>query len=244
MELRNKAVLITGGTRIGAVVARSLARQGCDVALTYHRSSQAAANTRDELVSLGVRSLTVKADMTRDADIRALMKKTSRAFGRLDALVHMASVYEQTTWERLGEKEWRQAMDANLKSAYLAVLHAAPFLAVRTGRVVHISDWIAASGRPRYKGYAPYYTSKSGLIGLMQVQALELAPRVLVNAVAPGPILPPPGLSRKELKDVEKETPLRRWGGAEEIAKAVLFLLETDFVTGECIRVDGGRHLY
>ena len=112
------------------------------------------------------------------------------------------------------------------------------------GRVVNFTDWIASSGRPRYKGYLPYYVAKTGVIGLTQILALELAAEgILVNAVAPGPILAPPGTSEEEIAAVEKATPLGRWGGPEPIAAAVRFLVTTDFVTGEVVRVDGGRHV-
>ena len=112
------------------------------------------------------------------------------------------------------------------------------------GRIVHVADWTAASGRPRYKNYGPYYVSKAGIKAVVEAMGLELAPTISVNAIAPGPILPPKGISRGELKAVIQATPLARWGGADEIAKTVQFLCETDFVTGETIRVDGGRHLY
>jgi NAD(P)-dependent dehydrogenase (short-subunit alcohol dehydrogenase family) len=103
---------------------------------------------------------------------------------------------------------------------------------------------VAASGRPRYQGFVPYYVAKRGVIGLTEALALELAAdRILVNAVAPGPIVAPPGTTPEESEAVEKATPLGRWGGEEEIVKVVLFLLESDFVTGETIRVDGGRHV-
>ena len=111
------------------------------------------------------------------------------------------------------------------------------------GRIVNVSDWLPVSGRPSYTGYTPYYASKAAVKALTESLALELAPDVLVNAVAPGPILAPPGLTPEEDAAVLRATPLGRWGGAEEIAKAVLFLIETDFITGESIRVDGGRHL-
>ncbi|MGI8783853.1 MAG: SDR family oxidoreductase, partial [Acidobacteriota bacterium] len=89
----------------------------------------------------------------------------------------------------------------------------------------------------------PYYVAKMSVLGLTEALALELAPEILVNAIAPGPILPPPDLSKEEYDEVARATPLGRWGGPEEIARTAVFLLETDFVTGECIRVDGGRHL-
>jgi len=106
------------------------------------------------------------------------------------------------------------------------------------------SNWIAASARPRYAGYLPYYVAKSGVKALTEGLALELAAdQILVNAIAPGPILPPPELSKEESDAVVKSTPLGRWGGEDEIAKAVMFLVNSDFVTGETIRVDGGRHI-
>ena len=111
-------------------------------------------------------------------------------------------------------------------------------------RIINFADWLPASGRPGYKGFVPYYASKAAVVALTESLALELAPDVLVNAIAPGPILAPPNLTPAENADVIDATPLHRWGGAEEIAKTVLFLVDSDFITGECIRVDGGRHLY
>jgi NAD(P)-dependent dehydrogenase (short-subunit alcohol dehydrogenase family) len=112
------------------------------------------------------------------------------------------------------------------------------------GRIINFSDWIAASGRPRYKSYLAYYVAKRGVIGLTEALALELAgDQILVNAIAPGPILAPEGTADEESKSVEAATPLGRWGGELEIAAAVRFLLESGFVTGETIRVDGGRHV-
>jgi NAD(P)-dependent dehydrogenase (short-subunit alcohol dehydrogenase family) len=112
------------------------------------------------------------------------------------------------------------------------------------GRIVNFSDWIARSGRPRYVGYLPYYVAKAGAVALTEALAIELAAdNILVNAIAPGPILAPPGTSEEEIRSVERATPLGRWGGEIEIAKAVLALLDSDFITGETIRVDGGRHL-
>ena len=112
------------------------------------------------------------------------------------------------------------------------------------GRIINFSDWVARSGRPRYPGYLPYYVAKAGVIALTEGLALELAgDNILVNAIAPGPIVPPPELNAEDVKAVEDATPLGRWGGEIEIAKAVLALVESDFITGETIRVDGGRHV-
>jgi NAD(P)-dependent dehydrogenase (short-subunit alcohol dehydrogenase family) len=112
------------------------------------------------------------------------------------------------------------------------------------GRIINVSDWLAKSGRPRYPGYLTYYVAKSAVIGLTEALALELAADgVLVNAIAPGPILAPPDMDEAERASVEKATPLGRWGGEQEIVKAVLWLIDSDFVTGEVVRVDGGRHV-
>ena len=143
------------------------------------------------------------------------------------------------------ERVWDRSFAVHLKGAYqLALASAALMQKNKWGRIIMVSDWTAASGRPRYQGYLPYYTAKGGVLALTQSLALELSPDILVNAVAPGPIIPFSGISRKEAVEVVKNTPLRRWGGAEEIAKAVCFFADTEFVTGECLRVDGGRHLY
>ena len=112
------------------------------------------------------------------------------------------------------------------------------------GRIINFADWVVASARPRYAGYLPYYVAKAGVKALTEGLALELAAdQILVNAIAPGPILAPPDMSAEERDAVVKSTPLGRWGGEDEIAKAVMFLVDSGFVTGETIRVDGGRHI-
>jgi NAD(P)-dependent dehydrogenase (short-subunit alcohol dehydrogenase family) len=135
-------------------------------------------------------------------------------------------------------------LTVDLRAAFLCAHAAAPAMRKRGGgRIVNFGDWLARSGRPQYRGYVPYYVAKAGAIALTEALALELAPDILVNAVAPGPILPPPGTTDEEMKAVERATPLGRWGGPEEVTRAIVGLLESDFITGETIRVDGGRHL-
>lgn len=244
MEISGKAAFINGGARIGATVAEALARNGCNVAMSYRYSKVSAVKTARSISRWGVKTFVVKGDMTKEIDVKRVIASVVKTFSRLDVLINMASIYSETPFHRLKEKDWADNISANLQSAHLTVKHAAPYLGKNNGRVINFADWVAASGRPRYKGFLPYYTAKAGVIGLTQAQALELAPKVLVNAIAPGPILPPERIKNEEVRNVAKVTPLGRWGGAEEIAKAVLFLCDTDFVTGECVRVDGGRHLY
>jgi 3-oxoacyl-[acyl-carrier protein] reductase len=133
----------------------------------------------------------------------------------------------------------------DLRAAFLCAHAAAPHMRARGGgRIINFSDWIARSGRPRYTGYVPYYVAKTGIIALTEALALELAgDNILVNAIAPGPILAPPGTSADESRAVEEATPLGRWGGELEIAKGVRALIDSDFITGETVRIDGGRHL-
>jgi NAD(P)-dependent dehydrogenase (short-subunit alcohol dehydrogenase family) len=169
----------------------------------------------------------------------------ARQFGRLDILVHMASVYVKRPFDELTLADWDGAMLVDLRAAFLCAKAAVPHMRRQGGgRIVAISDWLAASGRPRYPGFLPYYVAKTGVKALTEALALELAgDRILVNAIAPGPIVAPPGTTAQESSAVEKATPLGRWGGPDEIAKAVLALLDSDFITGETLRVDGGRHL-
>jgi NAD(P)-dependent dehydrogenase (short-subunit alcohol dehydrogenase family) len=245
MELNGKAALITGGRRIGAVVAEVLARRGMDVALAYNRSKAEAEATAAVIQSAGQRAFLFQADLSQGDECAALVDASASAFGRLDVLINMASIYRAVPFDATDEQRWNEVVNVDLRAAFLCARAAVPHMrTVGGGRIVNFSDWIAASGRPRYKSYLPYFVAKRGVIGLTEALALELADdQILVNAVAPGPILAPPGTTDDELKSVEDATPLGRWGGESEIATAVIFLLDSGFVTGETVRVDGGRHI-
>ncbi len=245
MDLANKVALITGGKRIGRVVAESLAARGADVALGYAKSREDADATAASVRAGGRRTAVIQADLTNPDACRALVSGAVAALGRLDVLVNMASVYVKRPLADLTPAEWDAPMQVDLRAAFLCAQAAAPHMRAQGGgRIVNFSDWVAKSGRPRYLGYVQYYVAKAGVIALTEALALELASdNILVNAIAPGPILAPPGTSADETKAVEEATPLGRWGGELEIAKAVLALIDSDFMTGETVRVDGGRHL-
>ena len=243
MDPNGKVALVTGGARIGQVVASALANRGCSLSLTYRGSRDAAAATAQSARNAGVKATVLRADATNEADIVAAVGETVKSLGRLDILINMAAIYEKTP--NPDGSLWSAIQDANAKSAFLYSIHSAPIMKQNgSGRIVNFSDWLPVTGRPHYKDYVPYYVSKASVAALTEALALQLAPEILVNAIAPGPILAPPTLTPDENTQVLEATPLARWGGAEEIAKTVMFFVETDFVTGEFIRVDGGRHLF
>jgi NAD(P)-dependent dehydrogenase (short-subunit alcohol dehydrogenase family) len=245
MNLVGRAALITGGRRIGAVVASELARAGADVALVYQRSQSEAEETAQAVRGLGRRAIILQANL-RDPDAcERVVDATVDGLGRLDVLVNMASVYREVPFDELTVDIWNSQMDVDLRAAWLCSRAAAPHMRrLRGGRIINIGDWTARSGRPRYEGFLPYYVAKAGVTALTEGLALELASdQILVNAIAPGPIVAPEDTSNETFAAVERATPLGRWGGEIEIAKVVLALVDSDFVTGETIRVDGGRHL-
>jgi NAD(P)-dependent dehydrogenase (short-subunit alcohol dehydrogenase family) len=245
MDLVNRVVLITGGKRIGRVVAQRLAERGADLVLSYRGSKAEADATVVDVVARGRRAEAVPADVSKASDCAALIGAAVDAFGRLDALVNMASVYGGKPLETLTEADFDRDLAINLKSAFLCAQAAIPVMR-RTGggRIVNFADWLARSGRPAYRGFTSYYVAKAGVIALTESLALELAvDQILVNAIAPGPILAPPDMSAEEIAAVAKATPVGRWGGEDAIAASVIALIETDFITGETVRVDGGRHI-
>jgi NAD(P)-dependent dehydrogenase (short-subunit alcohol dehydrogenase family) len=243
--LTGQAALITGGKRIGAAVATTLGQRGMQVALSYNRSKAEADAAAASVKAAGGRGFVYQADLSRAEEARTLVDRAAAAMGRLDVLINMASVYSEVAFEDTDERVWDAVLDVDLKAAFLCARAAVPHIRARGGgRIINFTDWVARSGRPRYKGYLPYYVAKHGVIGLTEALALELAEdRILVNAIAPGPILAPPETTDEEYRAVEAATPLGRWGGEAEIVAAVVFLLESEFMTGETIRIDGGRHL-
>ena len=245
MNLDGRVALITGGRRIGAVVATELARGGADVALVYNRSKSEAEETARTIEAVGQRAIILHADLSEPAACQQIVDSTVDRFGRLDVLVNMASVYRSVPFDDITVDIWETQLNVDLRAAWLCARAAAPHMRrLRGGRIINFGDWLPRSDRPRYEGYLTYYVAKAGVAALTEAMALELAKdQILVNAIAPGPIIAPEDTSNEAFAAVERATPLGRWGGEIEVAKMIVALVDSDFVTGETIRVDGGRHL-
>jgi NAD(P)-dependent dehydrogenase (short-subunit alcohol dehydrogenase family) len=244
MDLCGKVAVITGGKRIGRIVARELATHGMNLVLSYRGSKDEAEQTVADVEAAGRRATIVSGDVSKPADCTAIVDHAVATFGRVDVLVNMASIYRSKPLQDVTVDYWTTDLDVNLRSAFLCTHAAIPHMrSAGGGRVVNFADWLVRSGRPRYAGFT-YYVAKAGVVALTESLALEVArDNILVNAIAPGPIVPPPDMSQAEIDEVAKATPVGHWGGEGEIAKAVVLLCQTDFITGETIRVDGGRHL-
>jgi 3-oxoacyl-[acyl-carrier protein] reductase len=243
-----RTILVTGGAlRIGRAVALEAARQGWDVLITYLRSGAAARRTALTIASLGRSAIVLRVDVSRPASIRRAALAVKRRGVRIDLLVNSAAVFEPTPIgrpRRPGDGRsmaghWDRILDTNLKGPFFVVREFLPLLR-DGGSIVNIAD---AAGIVPWPGHAAYAASKAGLIMLTRVLARALAPRLRVNAVCPGPILPGPGIPRAAWRRAIGKTLLRRAGDPSDVARAVLFLSGNRFTTGQTLCVDGGRHL-
>jgi pteridine reductase len=240
-----KAALITGSgkRRIGNVVAMALADRGYNVSLHYNRSAEEARQTVAELEQKGVRAAAFQADVTDESGVSRLFDETLSTFGRLDVLVTAAAVWEAKPLEDVTAADVRRQFDVNTLGTLLCCRAAGLIMAAQPegGAIITIGDW--ATARP-YLGYTAYFASKGAVPALTRALAVELAhrnPAVRVNCIEPGPVMVPENLEEHEVKGAIAGTLLKRLGRPENIAQAVVFLVENDYVTGICLPVDGGR---
>jgi len=242
MELRGKVALVTGGAiRVGRAIALGLADAGADIVLSYHSSNAAAMETAAVIETRGQEALPVQADVSQVQQVQALIASAIVRFGRLDLLVNSASVWRRTPWAELDEAAWDQLLDTDLKGAFLCARAAAPHLAAHAdGAIVNIVDLSAFVPFPNM---LPHSVAKAGLLNMTYALAMELAPAVRVNAVAPGPVLPPPDFDAQQIAATARRTLLGRWGRPEDVAEAVVFLARASYITGVVLPVDGGERL-
>jgi pteridine reductase len=246
-KLRGKVALITGGRRVGAALARMLASRGVNLAMTYHTSRELIERVIAEVQAMGVEGMAVAADLSNAAAAGRAVSGVVERFGRLDALVNMASVYRRTPFNALEPQDFDQMIAANLAAPYHTAIAAARQMLTQggddgiKGKIINIGDW--ASERP-YKEYLPYLVAKGGLTTMTLALAKELAPFVPVVMIQPAMIEPPADLTQQDIDAVVAQTLLRRVGSPDDVNRLILYLLEgTNFVTGACYRVDGGQFL-
>ncbi len=235
--------LITGGARrIGAVIARILHESGYRVVIHYHQSQKAAQVLADALNQIRPDSCAIMpADLNQFADLENLIIQAARKWGRLDVLVNNASSFYPTPVSATTEAQWHDLMNTNLKAPYFLAQAAEEYLAARQGCVINIAD---IHGERPLKGYPVYSVAKAGLIMLTQALAREFAPRIRVNAIAPGvTLLPEKPLSENFTAQLKEKTLLKRFAEPEDIARGVLFLIQQLAITGQILNIDAGRSL-
>jgi pteridine reductase len=244
-DLTGKVALITGAARrIGAAIARRLHASGASVVLHYRGAEAEAAHLEAELnAARGKSACKVKADLLAPIAPRALVGAAIERFGRLDVLVNNASTFYPTAVGSIEAGHWEELMGSNLRAPLFLAQEAAPQLKKNGGAIVNVADIHAE--RP-LKGYLVYSVAKAGLVALTRALALELAPEIRVNGVAPGAIAWPDDgqFEPAERERIVATTPLARLGSPEEIARAVHFLATAPFVSGQILAVDGGRSVY
>jgi pteridine reductase len=238
--LLDRVAIVTGAAkRLGRAVALRLAREGADVVVHYHSSEAAAREAVSDVEKLGRRAVALAADLGSVSEIQRLFQQAFDHFGRLDILINNAANFLPAEFASTTEKLWNESLDTNLKAPFFCAQAAAPLLKQSRGVIINFAD---IGGLLPWPGYIPHSVSKAGVIMLTKCLAKELAPKVRVNAIAPGTITMSGDPSEWET-DFIRRAPLRRAGTTEDVADAVSFLVQSDFITGQVLVVDGGRTL-
>lgn len=242
MDLQNSTALVTGGAvRLGRAIALGLADAGANVCIHYGHSRDKADETCKQLDSRSVRSAAVQCDFGAEApDWKSFLDRVEEAIGPVDILVNNAAIFEAETLEELTPERWGRHLDINLRAPLFVTQQFAQRLGDRSGHVLNIVDWRGLNPVP---GHLSYTMAKSGLAAATRLLAQELGPRIRVNGIAPGAILPPPGGDEATFESRGRLNPLNKTGAASDIVDAALFLLRSEFTTGEILHVTGGEQL-
>jgi 3-oxoacyl-[acyl-carrier protein] reductase/pteridine reductase len=241
MEIKNKVALITGGAhRVGKAITLMLAQAGANVVINYHTSAAQAEATAEEVRALGAKVLAVQADISKYEQVKAMAGQVKIWFGGIDILVNSADRWEKSPFPSEDLGPWERIISTGVNGPYYVTNAFAPLMLERGGgAIVIIIDLSAWEAWPNFTAHA---VAKTSLLALTRQFALELGPTIRVNAVAPGPVLAPTDYSPEVRERVAARTLLNRWGSPEDVAQAVRFLVEADYISGEMIRVDGGEH--
>ncbi len=238
--LQGRVALVTGSAkRLGRAVALRLAGEGADLVIHHGASAAEAAETVAEIEKMGRRAVAFAADLRKVDEIRAMFVKVGKEMGRLDILVNSAANFLPASIVSTTEEIWDASLDTNVKAGFFCAQAAAPLLRRAKGAIVNFADGGGLMGWP---GYIPHSISKAGVVMLTKVLAKALAPEVRVNAIAPGTITMPGDPPEWE-KDFIASAPLKRTGKPGDIADAVLYLAQAEFLTGHTLVLDGGRVL-
>lgn len=241
MELRGRVALVTGaGRRVGRALAVGLGGEMMRVAVHYHASDRGARETARLITEAGGAAWLVSADLTAPGAPAALVSDVVREMGGLDVLVNSSAVMERTPFGEVTAAQWDAMMALNSRAPFLLAQAAAPHLARAHGAIVNIADLAAFETWP---AYIPHGISKAAIVYMTRALARVLAPEVRVNGIAPGAVLLPDDWREEDAAKLRESTPLRRLGSPEDVVTAMLYLLRADYVTGETIIVDGGRHV-
>jgi len=241
VELRSRVALVTGaGRRVGRALAVALGGQGMKVAVHFHASDTGARETARLIREAGGTPWLVAADLTKPDAPADLITRVAREMGALDVLINSSAVMERTPLGEVTAGQWDAMMALNLRAPFFLAQAATPHLVKARGAIVNIADLAAFETWP---AYIPHGISKSGIVYMTRALARTLAPNVRVNGVAPGAVLLPDGWTEDDAAKLRDSTPLARLGSPEDVVAAMLYLLSADYVTGETLIVDGGRHV-
>ncbi|MFN2108142.1 MAG: SDR family NAD(P)-dependent oxidoreductase [Anaerolineae bacterium] len=240
MDPQGKIAMVTGGAvRVGRALTLALARCGANVVVHYNSSAGPAEETAAEARVLGVDALTVQADIGNPEAVAGLVRTVEATFGGVDILVNSASPFVRGQLHNTTLEQWRFVLGALLDGPFLLCQAFAPYMIERgAGLIVNILDRSAFTPFPAHLAHS---VGKHGLLGLTRSLAIELGPAVRVNAIVPGPVLPPPGYSPEQNERIAQGTLLQRWGSPDDVAKALLYFIDADYVTGDVLFVDGGE---
>jgi len=234
---------VTGGAvRLGRELALGLAARGAAVAITYHSSSDAAAQTVAMIEKLGVEAIAISCDQRDEKHVLNAIRITLDRFGGLDVLVNSAAGFHRIPFDALDSAAWDRDLETDLRGPFLFALHSAD--ALRAGSGGKIVNLVDIAGLRPWKHYLTYSVAKAGLVALTQCLARELAPEVQVNAIAPGVVLWPEAFTADQKEAALRRVPLHVAGSPADVVATMLYLIEgTDYVTGVVVPVDGGRLL-
>jgi pteridine reductase len=241
MDLQGRVALVTGAARrVGRAIALALAGRGAHLAVHYHASVAEATEVVEAAESTGARAWAVAADLRRPEAADELIQAVTTHFGTLDVLVNSAAIMVRTPLAEVSPAQWDEILALNLRAPFFCARAASRAMGARGGVIINIAD---LAGLEAWPAYIPHGISKAGVIHMTRSLAAALAPTIRVNAVAPGAVLLPESWTAEDAARLVRTTPLRRLGAPHDVAQAVLYLVEADYVTGETIIVDGGRHV-